>query len=401
MSGDRKSQPYRTQSFKPCPDPLPTYAPAGGPWDALPFFDDGHRQLAGGIEEFVKREIAPLAAGDEVATEENAREYVLRLANARWLQYAVRGEIRACALIRYHLARASALADAMFAMQGLGAIPILVGGSEAQKKTWLSRIEEGSIAAFALTEDGAGSDPAGMQLKAAKVDDFYRLDGEKTFISNAGIADVTVVFARTAPGDKDAFSAFLVRGGTKRMKAKPIEVISPHPIGRLFFDSVDVKESDRLGGEGDGLKIAFATLDRFRPTVGAAACGMARRALEESVARAKGRQQFGKPLAAFQGIQFMLADMATELSAAELLVARAAWEADRGAAGLKLAAAMSKRFATDYAHAIVDRAVQIHGGLGVTKGSVVERLYRDVRALRIYEGTSEIQRLVIARELTR
>jgi acyl-CoA dehydrogenase len=401
MSGDHKGQPYRTQSFKPVPDPIPAYAPAGGPWDALPFFDDSHRQLADGIEEFVKREIAPLAAADEVATEDNAREYVLRLANARWLKHAVKGEIRACSIVRYHLARASALADAMFAMQGLGAIPILIGGSDAQKNTWLTRIEEGSIGAFALTEDGAGSDPAGMQLKATKVDDFYRLDGEKTFISNAGIADITVVFARTAPGEKDAFSAFLVKGGTKRMKAKPIDVISPHPIGRLIFDSVDVKATERLGNEGEGLRIAFGTLDRFRPTVGAAACGMARRALEESVARAKSRQQFGKALAAFQGIQFMLADMATELAAAELLVARAAWEADRVGPGLKVAAAMSKLFATDHAHAVIDRAVQIHGGLGVTKGSVVERLYRDVRALRIYEGTSEIQKLVIARELTR
>lgn len=398
MSG---KQPYRTQSFKPPPDPLPRYAPVGGPWDALPFFDDGHRQLAGAIEEFVKREIAPLAGTDETATEDNAREYVLRLANGRWLGHAVRGEIRACSIIRYHLARASALADAMFAMQGLGAIPILVGGSEAQRKALLTQIEDGAIAAFALTEDEAGSDPAGMQLKASRVDDFYRLDGEKTFISNAGIAEVTVVFARTAPGDKDAFSAFVVRGGAKRLKSKAIDVISPHPIGRLIFDSVDVKESDRLGAEGDGLKIAFATLDRFRPTVGAAACGMARRALEESTDRTKARKQFGKPLAAFQGVQFMLADMATELAAAELLVARAAWEADRGGAGLKVSAAMAKRFATDHAHAVIDRAVQLHGGLGVTKGSVVERLYRDVRALRIYEGTSEIQRLVIARELTR
>ncbi|MCE9582561.1 MAG: acyl-CoA dehydrogenase family protein, partial [Planctomycetes bacterium] len=373
----------------------------GGPWDALPFFDDGHRQLAGAVEEFVKREIAPLAEQDERATEDNAREYVLRLANGRWLQYAVRGEIRACSLIRYHLARASALADAMFAMQGLGAIPILLAGNEEQKRMWLTRIDEGSIGAFALTEDGAGSDPAGMQLKATKVDDFYRLDGEKTFISNAGIADVTVVFARTAPGDKDAFSAFIVRSGNKRMKATPIEVISPHPIGRLTFDSVDVKATDMLGREGEGLKIALGTLDRFRATVGAAACGMARRALEESVSRSRARAQFGKPIAAFQGIQFMLADMATELAAGELLVGRAAWEADRAGAGLKISAAMSKLFATDHAHAVIDRAVQIHGGLGVTKGSVVERLYRDVRALRIYEGTSEIQKLVIARELTR
>ncbi|MCC6737850.1 MAG: acyl-CoA dehydrogenase family protein [Planctomycetia bacterium] len=399
MSGRR--EPYRTQSFKPPPDPIPAYAPAGGGWEELPFFDDALRAMAKKAQEFVAREIAPLAATDETAVEDNAREYVLRLANGGWLKHAVRGEIRACALLRYHLARASALADAMFAMQGLGAIPILVGGTEAQKKAWLPKIEDGAIAAFALTEENAGSDPAGMQLKAAKVDDFFRLDGEKTFISNAGIAEVITVFARTAPGDRDAFTAFIVKGDSKRLKSRPIDVISPHPIGTLTFDSVDVKDSERLSGVGDGLRIAFATLDRFRPTVGAAACGMARRALEESVARTKARQQFGKPLAAFQGIQFMLADMATELSAAEMLVARAAWEADRGGNGLKVAAAMSKRFATDHAHAVIDRAVQIHGGLGVTRGSIVERLYRDVRALRIYEGTSEIQRLVISRELTK
>ncbi|MBI2920938.1 MAG: acyl-CoA dehydrogenase family protein [Planctomycetes bacterium] len=367
----------------------------------LPFFEETHRKLAIGLETFVEREIAPLAAQDEAAVEDNAREYVLRLANAQLLQYAVRGEIRACSLIRYQLARASALADGMFAMQGLGALPILLSGNDAQKKAWLPKIEEGAIAGFALTEEGAGSDPSGMQLKASKVDDFYRLDGEKTFISNAGIADVLCVFARTEPGDKDEFSAFVVRGNAKRLKAKPIELMSPHPIGTLVFDSVDVKAAERLGPEGDGLRIALHTLDRFRTTVGAAACGMARRALDESVARAKKRVQFGKPIAAFQGIQFMLADMATELSAAELLVARAAWEADRGGEGLKTAAAMAKRFATDRAHAVIDRAVQIHGGSGVVKGSIVERLYRDIRALRIYEGTSEIQRLVIARALTR
>jgi len=367
----------------------------------LPFFEDTHRKLALGLESFVEREISPLAPQDEAAVDDNAREYVLRMANARLLQYAVRGEIRACSLIRYHLARASALADCMFAMQGLGAIPILLAGSDAQKKQWLPRIEDGAIAGFALTEEGAGSDLSGMRLKASRVDDFYRLDGEKTFISNAGIAEVFCVFARTASGTKDSVTAFIVRGNAKRLKWKPIEVMSPHPIGTLIFDSVDVKEADRLGAEGDGLGVALGTLDRFRTTVGAAACGLARRALDEAVARSKKREQFGKPIAAFQGIQFMLADMATDLAASELLVARAAWEADRGGDGLKTAAAMAKRFATDKAHAVIDRALQIHGGSGVVRGSVVERLYRDVRAMRIYEGTSEIQRLVIARELTR
>jgi acyl-CoA dehydrogenase len=397
MSDGRRTTPYRTASFR-APEVLPTGAHE---WHELPFFDDELRRVGQAAMDFAEREIAPLAPQDEAATEDNAREYVLRLANSRLLKYAASGRIRACSLVRYHLARFSALADCMFAMQGLGAIPILIGGTTAQKKAWLPKIEDGAIAGFALTEEGAGSDPAGMQLRATRVDDFWRLDGEKTFISNAGIADVLVVFARTAPGDENAFTAFVVKGGAKRLKHRPLELMSPHPIGTLAFDSVDVKDSEQLGGVGEGLKLALATLDTFRTTVGAAACGMARRALDESVARAQKRVQFGKPIAAFQGIQFMLADMATELAAAELLVARAAWEADRGGAGLKKAAAMAKRYATDQAHAVIDRAVQIHGGSGVVKGSIVERLYRDVRALRIYEGTSEIQRLVIAKETMR
>ncbi|NUN49869.1 MAG: acyl-CoA dehydrogenase family protein [Candidatus Brocadiae bacterium] len=367
----------------------------------LPFFEESHRSLAATLEPFAVQEIAPLAPQDESATVDNAREYVLRLANARLLAHATSGAIRACALIRHRLARESALADCMFAMQGLGAIPILLAGTEAQKAQWLPRIADGEITGFALTEEEAGSDPSGMQLAAVQAGAGWRLTGEKTFISNAGILDVFSVFARTAPGDRDAFTAFLVGGKAKGLSSRAIEVMSPHPIGRLTFDGVEVSDADRLGPVGGGLKVALGTLDRFRATVGAAACGMARRALDESLGRTRSRVQFGKPLEAFQAIQFLLADMATELAAAELLVARAAWEIDSGAPDAKMTVAMSKRFATDHAHAIIDRAVQIHGGSGVVRGAMVERLYRDVRALRIYEGTSEIQRLVIARELTR
>jgi alkylation response protein AidB-like acyl-CoA dehydrogenase len=389
--------PQPSRSFRPVEPPPSILCPPD--WHETPFFDAEHRQLVKKLEGFVAQEIAPMASTDETMCEENAREYVLRLANARLLGYAVRGEIRAVSLIRYHLARASALADAMFAMQGLGALPILIGGTEAQKKQWLPKIEDGAIAAFALTEEGAGSDPAAMSLKASRVDDFWRLDGEKTFISNAGIADVFVVFARTAPGERDAHSAFVVKGHSRRIKARPIEVISPHPIGAVQFDCADSR--DLLGEQGQGLRLAMGTLDRFRPTVGAAACGMARRALDEAATRASKRVQFGKAIAEFQGVQFMLADMATELAAAELLVARAAWDVDRNAGSLKKSASIAKLFATDYAQSVIDRAVQIFGGSGVVKGQPVERLYRDVRALRIYEGTSEIQRVVIAREMTK
>ncbi|MBI3843780.1 MAG: acyl-CoA dehydrogenase [Planctomycetes bacterium] len=371
--------------------------------EALPFFEDRHRALAAEVDRFVAEKIAPLAERDEDDVTGNAREYVARFAAAGLLRHAVPSEIRSICLVRERLARASALADSMFAMQGLGGLPIALYGNDAQKREWMGRIERGAIAAFALTEETAGSDPSGMQLRAERHGGGYRLTGSKTFISNAGLFDVAVVFARFVhpeAGDVNAFDAFIVPGNAPGLSAKPIALISPHPIGTLAFDGVEVPESARLGDDGAGLRIAFATLDRFRATVGAAACGMAWRALDETIAHVGSRTQFGKPIGAYQGVQFQLAEMATELDAARLLVARAAWEADRNGRELKRAAAMAKLFATDHAHAIVDRAVQLHGGKGLVHGHPVERLYRDVRALRIYEGTSEIQKLVIAREIT-
>ncbi len=367
--------------------------------EALPFFEDRHRAVAAELDAFVATEIAPLSARDEASVAPTARKYVRKLARAGFLRYAIPTEIRMIAIIRERLARASALADSMFAMQGLGGLPIALRGNEAQRRAWSAWIEQGAIAAFALTEEGAGSDPSAMRLRARKRGGVYRLTGEKTFISNAAIADVIVVFARTSESDKDAFSTFVVRGDAKGIAASPIDLLSPHPIGSLSFDQVEVTEDARLGAEGEGLAIAFATLDRFRATVGAAACGMAWRALDESVGWSRTREQFGRPIGGFQGIQFALAEMATGLEAARLLVARAAWEADTNGPALKKLASMAKLLATESAQTIVDRAVQIHGGRGLVRGSAVERLYRDVRALRIYEGTSEIQKLVIAREI--
>jgi acyl-CoA dehydrogenase len=369
--------------------------------EVLPFFEDRHRALAAEADRFVATKIAPLAERDESDVAGNARAYVARLAEAGLLRHAVPSEIRSICILRERLARASALADTMFAMQGLGGLPIAMFGTDAQKREWLTKIERGAIAAFALTEPTAGSDPAGMQLRAEPTATGYRLTGEKTFISNAEIFDVAVVFARFAhpeAGDVNAFDALVVPGNAPGLRSEPMELISPHPIGTVTFDGVEVPESARLGDDGAGLRIALATLDRFRTTVGAAACGMAWRALDETVDRVSSRVQFGKPIGAFQGVQFQLAEMATDLEAARLLVARAAWEADRGGADLKRVAAMAKLHATDHAHSIVDRALQLHGGAGLVHGHPIERLYRDVRALRIYEGTSEIQKLVIARE---
>lgn len=367
---------------------------------ALPFFEERHRELWLRALAFVDSDVTPLAAEDEREPAASTRVYATRLARAGLLRHAVANDIRAVALVRAALARATALADSAFAMQGLSALPIVLHGSESQKREWLPRLESGVIGAFALTEPEAGSDPAGMRLEAKRDGDHYRLSGVKTFISNAGLAEIVVLFARTGEGTENAFSAFVLPGDAHGLSARPIELIAPHPIGTLELDAVRVPESARLGKEGDGLRVAFATLDRFRSTVGAAACGMAWRALDEARLHARTRSQFGHPLEKFQATQFAIAEMATALEASWLLVARATAAADAGALATKRLAASAKLFATDEAHAIVDRALQIHGGKGLVRGSPVERLYRDVRALRIYEGTSEIQKLVIAREIS-
>jgi acyl-CoA dehydrogenase len=336
--------------------------------------------------------------------EEDPRKIVVELARAGLLDHVVPSENGRVSLadlcaIRHALAYRSALADTMFAMQGLGSYPVTLAGSAAQKGALLPRVARGeAICAFAITEPDAGSDVSAIATKARSDGDRWLLDGEKTFISNAGIADSYVVFARTGGEDRHrALTAFVVDGKAAGLAVEPIELIAPHPIGRVIFSSC---EGQLLGDVGGGFSLAMRTLDQFRPSVGAAAAGMGRRALDEAMARVKSRKQFGKALAEFQATQIAIAEMALDLAAADLLIAQAAKRADAGERAT-LEAAMAKLHATEAAQRVIDRALQLHGGLGVVRGSVVERLYREVRALRIYEGTSEIQKLVIARELLR
>jgi acyl-CoA dehydrogenase len=311
-------------------------------------------------------------------------------------------DVRTLCIAREILAFRDGLADFAFAMQGLGTGSITLFGSEELKRRYLPPVRDGkAIAAFALSEPEAGSDVAALAMTAKPDGAYVRLDGEKTWISNGGIADHYVVFARTgeAPGAK-GLSAFVVDGLAPGLTvAERIEVIAPHPLARLKFDGVRVPLTHRLGKAGDGFKVAMATLDIFRATVGAAALGFARRALHETVEHAATRKLFGAPLADLQMTQATIADSATEVDAAALLVYRAAWTKDNGAQRITSEAAMAKMFATEAAQRVIDRAVQIFGGLGVTKGVKVEELYRDVRALRIYEGATEVQKVVIAREI--
>jgi acyl-CoA dehydrogenase len=292
----------------------------------------------------------------------------------------------------------------MFAMQGLGSFPLAFAGSKQIKLRILPKVKSGdAIAAFAITEPEAGSDVSALQTTARRDGTGYVVDGVKTFISNAGLAEFYTVFAKTASakGSK-GISAFVVEKDSPGFSVEEkIELIAPHPIGRIRFDGCRVPAENLLGGEGEGFKIAMTTLDTFRPTVGAAAVGLAWRALDEAIGYSKLRVQFGRPLAEFQATQMKLADMATELDAARLLVHRAAWKRDTEGGRVTRESAMAKLFATEAAQRIIDTAVQIHGGTGVVRGSIVEHLYREVRALRIYEGTSEIQKLVIAGQLLR
>jgi len=370
----------------------------------LPFFDAAQRDLAARLETFAQEAIEPFAAtadtDDPIAA---GRAFVARAAAADVLKVFVGDGVggpplRALCLAREVIAACSGFADAVFAVQGLGCFPIVLAGSERLKQHYVTGAARGeAVAAFALTEVDAGSDPAGIRTEARRDGDDYVLSGSKTFISNAGLATFYVVFARTAPAGTKALSAFVVDADAPGFSVeRQIPLLAPHPIGELRLDGCRVPASQRLGSDGEGLKIALSTLDRFRASVGAAACGMACRALREAASYADRRVQFGSALSAFQATRLALADMATELDAARLLVYRAAWVKDGGAARVTRESSMAKLFATEAAQRIVDRAVQIHGGRGVTRGSIVERLYREVRALRIYEGTSEIQRLVIA-----
>ena len=373
-----------------------------------PFFSDAHRSLADRMAEFVDREIEVRAADDEGDIDEALRGYVLLLAENDLLRYAVAtpGEpfdLRAFCIIRESLSYSSSLADLAFVMQGLGTYAISLAATEHVRDFWLARARTGkAIAAFALTEPDAGSDVAALKTTAQIDDESYLINGRKRFISNAGVADFYTVFARTgARGDGRAeISAFIVSARMPGFSvAERTEMIAPHPIGELEFKSCKVPAEDMIGNQGDGLRLSLQTLDMFRASVGAAACGLARRALDESLLHAKTRQQFGKPLAGHQLVQEKLADMSTEFDAARLLVYRAAYLKDAGATVSTREASEAKLFATEAAGRIIDQAVQIHGGSGLVRGSVVERLYRDARALRIYEGTSEIQKLIIANQL--
>jgi acyl-CoA dehydrogenase len=375
--------------------------------DQLPFFTPEHRTVAADIQAFVTQEIEPRAA-EERDTDAQLREFVTALAGARVLHYAVAAagtklDVRALCLIREALSYSSPLADLAFVMQGLGTYAISLAAPEHVRDFWLSRAVEGkAVAAFALTEPDAGSDVAAITTTARRDGDAYVIDGSKRFISNAGVADFYTVFARTGSdaNGRALLSAFIV--GAKMPGFSVVErpaMIASHPIGELEFKGCRVPAENLVGAEGDGFLLAMRTMDTFRASVGAAACGMARRALDESVRYAGSRKQFGRLLAEHQLIQGKLADMITELDAARLLVYRAAHLKDTGAARVTREASEAKLFATEAAGRIIDQAVQIHGGSGLLRGSIVERLYRDVRALRIYEGTSEIQKLIIASQL--
>jgi len=325
-----------------------------------------------------------------------------KLGAAGWFAPIGSLDLRAACLVREALAAASPLADAVFALQALGTVPILLAGDPKLKDRWVPAVLAGrAMASFAMTEPEAGSDAAAIATSARRDGSGYLLNGTKTFISNAGIADFYTVFASTDPAKGNAgISAFVVAADTAGLRfVRPLVLSAPHPLGEIAFADCRVPASCRLGAEGEGFKVGLATLDRLRATVAAAACGMAARALAEAVAHATRRRQFGRTLAEFQLIQEKLARMATDLTAARLLTYRAAWEKDRGAERVTLEAAMAKAFATEAAQRIVDDAVQILGGRGVLASHPVDRLYRAVRALRIYEGTTEIQHLIVARQL--
>jgi acyl-CoA dehydrogenase len=378
---------------------------------AWPFFDDAHRSEARALGRWAAENIPPLLDGSE-GTADAVYACVARLVRALgqagWLRACVPApygglreklDARSLCIARETLAHVSGLADFAFAMQGLGSAPISLFGREDEKQAILPRIAAGTaIGAFALSEPGAGSDVGAIATTATRDGDAWRLDGVKTWISNAGLADCYVVFARTgeAPGAK-GLSAFIVDAETPGLDASErIDVIAPHPLGTLRLSNCRVGKDRLLGQRGDGFKIAMATLDIFRATVGAAALGFARRAFDEAITRARGRRVFGSPLAEFQLTQAKLADMAVAVDAAALLVYRAAWTKDVLGSRVTQEASIAKLFATESAQQVIDAAVQIFGGLGVVRGVTVERLYREIRALRIYEGTSEVLKLVIA-----
>jgi alkylation response protein AidB-like acyl-CoA dehydrogenase len=373
-----------------------------------PFFNPQHAQLARELDQWASKHISQTHSHDVDA---ECKALVKSLGRAGWLKYAIAGsahgaasevmDTRSICVIRETLARHSGLADFAFAMQGLGSGAISLAGSPEQQKRYLSKVAKGeAIAAFALSEPDAGSDVAAMQCTAKVEDGFAILNGCKTWISNGGIADFYLVFARSgeAPGAR-GISAFIVDADTPGLSiAERIEVIAPHPLATLRFTDCRVPLSQRIGAPGEGFKVAMRTLDVFRTSVAAASLGFARRAFDEALQRATSRKMFNQTLADFQLTQAKLAQMATTIDASALLTYRAAWLRDQGQSVTK-EAAMAKMTATEGAQQVIDAAVQIWGGMGVVSGHIVERLYREIRSLRIYEGATEVQQLIIAREL--
>ncbi len=375
-----------------------------------PFFDAAHRRFASDLAAWAKREVAHHI--DHADTDRSCRALVRSLGEAGWLKAVVPAaygglseklDVRTLCIAREILAWHESLADFAFAMQGLGTGSISLFGTDELKGKYLPPVRDGRhIAAFALSEPEAGSDVSALATTATKDGPAHvRLDGVKTWISNGGIADHYVVFARTgeAPGAK-GLSAFVVDSDTQGLEvAGRIETIAPHPLATLRFNGCRVPVANRLGAPGDGFKVAMATLDIFRSTVAAAALGLARRGLDEALHHATTRKLFGAPLADLQLTQAAIADSSIEIDAAALLVYRAAWQKDQGAARITRESSVAKAFATEMAQRVIDRAVQLFGGHGVRVGVKVEALYREVRALRIYEGATEVQKLIIAREL--
>ncbi len=368
-----------------------------------PFFEERHRELVDGLESWAKVNL-PVDHSD---VDEACRKLVSDMGAAGILTHSAVDpddpkplDVRTLCLIRETLARHDGLADFAFAMQGLGTGAISLFGSEEQQK-WLYKTRTGNaLSAFALSEPRSGSDVANMDMSARFEGDHYILNGEKTWISNGGIADLYCVFARTGegPGAK-GLSAFVVAANSPGLSVKErLEVIAPHPLATLSFEDVKIPAAALIGKAGEGFKLSMSVLDVFRSTVGAAALGFARRALDETINRVQNRELFGAPLFDLQMVQGHVAEMALDVDAAALLVYRAAWTKDMGAARVTREAAMAKLYATDKAQEVIDKAVQIHGGDGVRKGSVVEGLYREIRALRIYEGASDVQKVVIARQ---
>lgn len=369
-----------------------------------PFFEDRHRAHADRLEEWCRTHL-PV---DHRDVDSACKALVRLLGRDGWLLPTAVDpdnpqplDVRTLCITRETLARHDGLADFAIAMQGLGTGAISLFG-EAHHRDWLRKTRAGeALSAFALSEPRSGSDVANMDMSARRDGGDYELDGEKTWISNGGIADLYVVFARTgeAPAAK-GISCFLVPADTPGLTiAERIDVIAPHPLARLRFEQCRVPATSMIGKPGDGFRIAMSVLDVFRSTVGAAALGFARRALDESIGRASQRELFGAPLFDLQMVQGHIADMALDVDAAALLVYRAAWTKDMGAARVTREAAMAKLYATDRAQSVIDKAVQLHGGDGVRKGHIIESLYREIRALRIYEGASDVQKIVIARQV--